>query len=155
MTDFTDPQKEGYRLAGFRMNGQRRTLQRCLLGYIMNTYPIGRRKDEIEFGEYRTKRAMLEIYHAMTTAIRTGHSYQTRFTPPAGPPAEGFPAWLPGTDKPQAWPFHVNPPREAAMTKQGFTVGHPAKKVLSNNRIYSIGHNERASVETAIKGSLQ
>ncbi|NIQ13072.1 MAG: hypothetical protein GTO02_01275, partial [Candidatus Dadabacteria bacterium] len=34
--------------------------------YVMETFPIVRRKDEQEYGEYRTKRFILEIYDEMT-----------------------------------------------------------------------------------------
>lgn len=51
--------------------------------YIMDTFPIVRRKDEEAFdGDYRTKRVILEIYDAMQEAIRTGKPYQTRLEPP-------------------------------------------------------------------------
>jgi len=32
------------------------------LAYILNTFPIVRRKDEEQYGEYRTKRMVLEVY---------------------------------------------------------------------------------------------
>jgi hypothetical protein len=54
--------------------------------YIMDTFPITRRKEEQQFGEYRTKRVILEIYDAMAEAERTGVPYQTRLDPlPADP----------------------------------------------------------------------
>jgi hypothetical protein len=34
----------------------------------MDTFPIVRRKDEAEYGEYRTKRVILEIYDEMAEA---------------------------------------------------------------------------------------
>jgi hypothetical protein len=52
----------------------------------MDTFPIVRRKDEDKFGEYRTKRIILEIYDVMQEAIRTGKPYQTRLNPPPGDP---------------------------------------------------------------------
>lgn len=36
--------------------------------YIMNTFTIVRRKDEVKFGDYQTKRLILEQYDAMATA---------------------------------------------------------------------------------------
>ena len=39
------------------------------LAYIMDTFPIVRRKDEAAHGHYRTKRVILEIYDEMATAI--------------------------------------------------------------------------------------
>jgi len=52
--------------------------------YIMGTFPIVRRKDEKKYGEYRTKRVILEIYDEMQKAIKTGEPYQTRLDPPPG-----------------------------------------------------------------------
>ncbi|MCA1670818.1 MAG: hypothetical protein LC799_00970, partial [Actinobacteria bacterium] len=52
--------------------------------YILDTFPITKRKDETKYGEYRTKRLILEVYDRMTEAIRTGEPYQTVLDPPAG-----------------------------------------------------------------------
>jgi hypothetical protein len=52
----------------------------------MDTFPIVRRKDEEKYGEYRTKRAILEIYDEMAEAIRTGIPYKTRLDPPPADP---------------------------------------------------------------------
>jgi hypothetical protein len=50
--------------------------------YIMETFPIVKRKDEERYGEYRTKRVILEVYDAMTEAARAGVSYETLLDPP-------------------------------------------------------------------------
>ncbi|MBI4516860.1 MAG: hypothetical protein HY699_13705 [Deltaproteobacteria bacterium] len=76
--------------------------------YIMDTFPIVRRKDEAQYGlpaeasslrscataedgsaqagEYRTKRVILEIYDALQRAIATGVPYETRLDPPPADP---------------------------------------------------------------------
>jgi hypothetical protein len=59
-------------------------VERDDVDYILDTFPIVKRKDIARFGEYRTKRLILEIYDAMTTAIETGDPYQTVFDPPPG-----------------------------------------------------------------------
>jgi hypothetical protein len=93
---------------------------RDAVAYIMDTFPIVRRKDEEKHGEYRTKRVILEIYDEMAQAIRTGNPYQTRLTPPPGPPADEhgnflpLPEWNPGQPKPPNWPRHIHPPREVS-----------------------------------------
>lgn len=46
--------------------------------YIMETFPIVKRHDEAEYGEYRTKRLILEIYDAMAEAMRTGAPYASQ-----------------------------------------------------------------------------
>ncbi len=40
-------------------------LTREELDYIMETFPIVRRNDEERYGEYRTKRLVLEAYEAL------------------------------------------------------------------------------------------
>ncbi|MGA2264614.1 MAG: hypothetical protein ABSH28_24690, partial [Acidobacteriota bacterium] len=103
---------------------------RDAVAYIMNTFPIVKRKDEGKWGDYRTKRVILEIYKALAESSRTGHPYQTRLNPPPGPPAEGLPDWAPGNPRPPNWPPHVHPPR-------GCDGLHPisnARKDLTNDQ---------------------
>ena len=47
----------------------------------METFPIVKRKDEKQFGDYRTKRVILEIYDEMKRAMETGVPYETRLAP--------------------------------------------------------------------------
>jgi len=47
----------------------------------METFPIVKRKDEKLYGEYRTKRVILEIYDEMWRAMETGERYRTRLVP--------------------------------------------------------------------------
>ena len=54
---------------------------RDAVAYIMDTFPIVRRKDEEKHDEYRTKRVILEIYDEMQQAIRTGRPCQIRLNP--------------------------------------------------------------------------
>ena len=56
------------------------------MDYILETFPIVKRKDEQVHGEYRTKRVILDIYDAMQQAMETGTPYHTRLDPP---PANG------------------------------------------------------------------
>ena len=46
-----------------------------------------KRKDEKQYGEYRTKRVILEIYDEMQRAMETGEPYRTRLEPPPADPA--------------------------------------------------------------------
>jgi hypothetical protein len=65
---------------------------RAAVDYIMDTFPIVKRKDEAKGnGDYRTKRVILEIYDAMAEAVRTGIPYQTRLSPPAADAAIAHP----------------------------------------------------------------
>ena len=86
----------GYDGPPFRWNEERRFLLRCELDaayfhlygierddvdYIMETFPIVKRKDEKLYGEYRTKRVILEMYDEMRRAMETGEAYRTRLVP--------------------------------------------------------------------------
>jgi hypothetical protein len=52
--------------------------------YIMETFPIVKRKDVAAHGSYRTKEAILKIYDAMATAKAAGNPYESELTPPPG-----------------------------------------------------------------------
>lgn len=56
------------------------------LQHIMETFSILKRKDEHNYGEYRTKHVILDIYDEMATAINTGAPYRTHLNPPPGDP---------------------------------------------------------------------
>ncbi|HOA84300.1 MAG TPA: hypothetical protein PKN66_10135, partial [Thermodesulfovibrio thiophilus] len=50
---------------------------RDAVDYILEQFPIVKRKDEEKFGEYRTKRVILEIYDKMNEAIITGSEWKS------------------------------------------------------------------------------
>jgi hypothetical protein len=54
--------------------------------YVLETFPIVRRKDERAHGEYRTKRLVLERYDALAAAIESGVPYETVLDPPPAHP---------------------------------------------------------------------
>ena len=62
-------------------------MDRDELNYIMETFPIVKRKDEATFGEFRTKRVTLEVYDAMAKAGEVGEPYQTILDPPPADPS--------------------------------------------------------------------
>ncbi|MFG2018267.1 Eco57I restriction-modification methylase domain-containing protein [Actinomadura geliboluensis] len=89
----------GYHLPPFGWDEERRRLLRAELDaaffhlygiqrddvdYIMETFPIVKKKDVATFGSYRTKELILEVYDAMEQAIRTGEPYKTILDPPPG-----------------------------------------------------------------------
>ncbi|GCF08501.1 Eco57I restriction-modification methylase domain-containing protein [Dictyobacter arantiisoli] len=111
----------GYDGPPFRWDEERRFLLRCELDaayfhlygiqradvdYIMETFPIVKRKDEKQYidaegkGEYRTKRVILDIYDEMQRAIESGVPYQTRLDPPPADPAVAHPPRA----RIEAWP---------------------------------------------------
>jgi hypothetical protein len=71
---------------------------RDAVSYMMDTFPIVKRKDEarteqknaagevVKPGRYITKDTILEIYDALIESIRTGTPYQTRLNPPPADP---------------------------------------------------------------------
>ncbi len=77
--------------------------------YIMDTFPIVKRKDEREFGEYRTKRRILEIYDQMTHCLATNTEYRSALDPPPGPPCDAEGSFIPvekwDRDK---WPKNIH-----------------------------------------------
>ena len=55
--------------------------------YIMETFPIVKRKDEEKYNsDFRTKRMILEVYDATAEATKTGKVYQTLLDPPPADP---------------------------------------------------------------------
>jgi hypothetical protein len=95
--DLSDFAKDcGYIGPPFRWDEERRFLLRCELdgaffilyriensdvNYIMDTFPIIKRKDLQKYGEYRTKLTILDIYDRMQQAIESGEPYQTLIDP--------------------------------------------------------------------------
>ncbi|MCC6697942.1 MAG: N-6 DNA methylase [Candidatus Hydrogenedentes bacterium] len=83
---------------------------RDAVDYIMETFPIVKRKDEAAHGYYRTKDTILQIYDAMQRAIATGQPYQTLLNPTPGPPcdAQGNFISMYRLDR-DNWPKHIHP----------------------------------------------
>ena len=105
----------GYAGPPFRWDEERRFLLRAELdaaffhlyglnrddtAYILDTFPIVRRKDIAQHGEYRTQRVILEIYDALTESTRTGQPYQTRLDPPPADPRVAHPPRTATDDSP-------------------------------------------------------
>jgi hypothetical protein len=61
-------------------------LKRDEVEHVMDSFAVLRRREEKpqNFGEFRTKRLILERYDAMAEATRTGKLYQTILDPPPG-----------------------------------------------------------------------
>ena len=66
---------------------------RDAVDYIIDSFPIVRRKDEEAHGTYYTKQIILQIYDAMQESMRTGQPYQTRLDPFPGPPVSALQQW--------------------------------------------------------------
>ena len=59
--------------------------------YILESFPIVKRRDIQQFGDYRTKHTILEIHDAMQRAIKTSEPYQTLLDPPPADPRVAHP----------------------------------------------------------------
>lgn len=96
----------GYDGPPFRWDEERRFLLRCELDaayfhlysiarddvdYIMETFPIVKRKDLQRHGRYRTKEVVLKIYDRMQTAMINGRPYETLLNPPPADPQVAHP----------------------------------------------------------------
>lgn len=68
---------------------------RDAVAYVMDTFPIVKRKDEKAHGSYRTKDMILAIYDAMAEAAARGSVYATRLVPGPASPEAAHPAATP------------------------------------------------------------
>ena len=88
----------------FRWNEERRSLLRAELDalmlhlyginrsdadYIMDNFPIVKRKDEVEYGAFRTKRLILDRYDAMAKAFEVTHGSLADTPNGTNPPLDG------------------------------------------------------------------
>ena len=62
-------------------------IDRADVEHIMDTFPIVRRDDEKQTGEYRTKRLILENYDRMAAANANGELFETTLDPPPADPS--------------------------------------------------------------------
>ena len=100
----------GYSGPPFKWEEERRFILQCELdaayfhlygisrddtAYILDTFPIVKRKEVVKHGEYRTQRVILEIYDELKKAMETGVSYQTRLDPPPADPRVAHPPKMP------------------------------------------------------------
>ena len=58
--------------------------ERSDVGYVMETFPIVRRHDQTEFGEYRTKRLVLESFDSIQSSIDLGTTFVSTLDPAPG-----------------------------------------------------------------------
>jgi len=118
----------------WRDNGSSELLEyfptpRYAVDYIMETFPIVKRRDEQAHGRYRTKDTILEIYDEMAEVMRQNAAavaagrqptarYKSRLDPLPGPPMDAQGNFIPMTQWDRAnWPSHIHLPREEAITR--------------------------------------
>lgn len=68
-------------------------IERDDVDYIMETFPVVKRRDIERHGSFRTKELVLQVYDAMADAARTGRPYQTILEPPPGQGSRHPPHW--------------------------------------------------------------
>ena len=89
---------------------------RDAVAYIMETFPIVKKKDIAAHGVYRTKERIIALYDQLQLCLTTNTPFVSALTPPPGPPtnADGsfaaLPAWAPNTPRPANYPAHLHPP---------------------------------------------
>jgi hypothetical protein len=89
---------------------------RDAVAYIMETFPIVKRKDEEAHGSYRTKERILALYDELQRCLASGQPFKSTLNPPPGPPTNPdgtfakLPVWPKGAARPTNWPEHVHPP---------------------------------------------
>ncbi len=77
--------------------------------YVMETFPIVKKRDIQKHGDFRTKLTISKMYDQMQEAIETGKSYQTWLDPPPGPPTDAEGNFIPMSEwDPDNWPSHVH-----------------------------------------------
>lgn len=55
---------------------------RDAVAYVLETFSMVKRKDMQRYGEYRTKRVILDVYDTLQEARSSGRPYRTRLDPP-------------------------------------------------------------------------
>jgi hypothetical protein len=93
--------EHGYEGPPFRWDPERRVLIRAELDgvffhlygldvedvdYVMETFPVVKRRDEEKYGHYRTKALILDAYRRIADASVTGVPYETILDPPPADP---------------------------------------------------------------------
>jgi hypothetical protein len=114
--------------------------------HIMESFNIVKSKDKDEkaYGEYRTKRVILEIYDAMQNAMVTGNPYKSPLDPPAGPPEEPLPEWKPGKPQPEGWLPHIHPPKGCESQEPKTLTELASKEELTLPLILTVEKEKRA-----------
>lgn len=59
-------------------------LTRAEAGHVLDSFPVVRRNEERDLGEYRTKRLALDAYDALAGAAATGNPFLSPLDPPPG-----------------------------------------------------------------------
>lgn len=91
---------------------------RDAVSYIMDTFPIAKRKDEAAYGTYRTKDTILNIYDMMQCAMATGTEYISLLNPLPGPPVDATGNFIPFEN----WDMNNYPPHIHKLHKKALPI---------------------------------
>lgn len=132
-------------------------VERDDVDYIMETFPIVKRKDEAQFGSYRTKEAILKIYDELDSAslanatdVFAGREavaqYQTHCDPLPGPPvdANGNFISMYQWDR-DNWPIHIHQPHpdwDESLFSAWFDVCQQQGAYLEDDQIFPCAGRE-------------
>ena len=89
---------------------------RDAVAYIMETFPIVKKKDMAAHSVYRTKGRILALYDQLQSCLATNTPFVSALTPPPGPPVNQdgtfakLPEWNDIATQPANWPPHIHPP---------------------------------------------
>lgn len=84
---------------------------RHAVSYILDTFPIVKRKDLAAHSTYRTKDRIPELYDQMLQARQADKEWKRPLNPPPGPPTDKDGNFLPFEFWKQNIPSHIHPPR--------------------------------------------
>lgn len=116
-----------WRKAGNQDVLERFPTPRLAVEYIMENFPIVKRKDQHRYSRYRTRDTILSIYDLMAEVIEANVEavvagrqptarYQTALNPPPGPPTDTAGNFIPMAQWDRAnWPMHIHQPRAAPV----------------------------------------
>lgn len=126
-------------------------IPRRAVDFIMETFPIVKRKDEQKYDHYRTKDTVLGIYDEMAqimaenaATVAAGRQltelYQTHLNPPPGPPADAdghiISMYHWARDN---WPEHIHLPRtewEVSLLSAWFGICQKQWKILDDKQVF-------------------
>jgi len=108
--------------------------------YVLETFPIVKRKDEQKYGQYRTKNHILEIYDEMAECMANGTEFKSSLNPPPGPPVNSDGSFL----SMYQWdrhdlPAHIHPPHsdwDESLLSAWYSVCQKRWKYLDDDQIF-------------------
>jgi hypothetical protein len=142
-------------------------LSRADAAYILDTFPIVRRKDEARTqetneagevtkpGRYITKETILEIYDALAEAQRTGLPYVSKLDPEPGPPMTEDGKFVDYSDIPANRKTHIHLPRGETPSDGAVSLSDLARAFPSAPFKIRLGIGTEAPIRSATPVSTE